>query len=417
MNDALAGVLLTNGDYYGTLAAARYFGRKGYRVAVADNGRAAASHYSRFVQERLQCPPRLEFDARLRWLIDFGKARPGWLLYPCSDDMAWIIAGGRERLAPHFAMFQPSFTTIETLLNKQKLYGLCARLGVPTPFTTYPTNLHELTDIAQSLEGRYLVKPKTQVGLTITRKATLSEGGADLITAYTRFQSAFRHIEAVCRHDPTLAWPMIQAFNPSAATQTSNLAGFRSRDGQTFRFLSSRKALQYPLTIGVGLCFESIPAPPVLVDYVRRICEATDYFGAFEVEFIRSGDGFDLIDFNPRYYGQMALEIGRGLPIPGMVAAAALDLPPVPVEETVVDMHIAHRSLLKLIMTTQWIARRVSLRERNRWLRLTSGKESRMVDHVYAADDKCPWLADILLRWLGYLRHPRSSLRTLFGAE
>ena len=62
---------------------------------------------------------------------------------------------------------------------------------------------------------------------------------------------------------------------------------------------------------------------PEIRESVRRICEATGYHGAFEVEFIPSADGDLLMDFNPRYYGQMQLEISRGLPIPELVACDA----------------------------------------------------------------------------------------------
>jgi hypothetical protein len=50
---------------------------------------------------------------------------------------------------------------------------------------------------------------------------------------------------------------------------------------------------------------------------------ARGYYGAFEVEFIRQGPRFLLLDFNPRFYGQMAFDIARGVPLPLFVYEAA----------------------------------------------------------------------------------------------
>ena len=48
------------------------------------------------------------------------------------------------------------------------------------------------------------------------------------------------------------------------------------------------------------------------------------YFGVFEAEFIRLGDERLLIDFNPRFFGQMGFDVARGLPIVGLAYEAAL---------------------------------------------------------------------------------------------
>ena len=47
---------------------------------------------------------------------------------------------------------------------------------------------------------------------------------------------------------------------------------------------------------------------------VARLCRGLGYFGAFEVEFLREGERRMVIDFNPRFYGQMAFDVKRGLP-------------------------------------------------------------------------------------------------------
>jgi D-aspartate ligase len=49
---------------------------------------------------------------------------------------------------------------------------------------------------------------------------------------------------------------------------------------------------------------------------VKRLCETIGYYGIFEVEFVWFDGQWNLIDFNPRMFNQMALDISRGLPLP-----------------------------------------------------------------------------------------------------
>lgn len=408
-------ILLTHGSYLGTLAAARYYGRQGHHVIVADHGTKSPAQHSRHVAEGLEFPDELDFAAIADWLEAFGRKRPGSLLYPCSDDMAWVLAGNCERLTPYFVMLQPGLATIEALLNKHKLYELCRQLDIPTPETVYPRNAEDVVAMVGRLAGKFLVKPKTQIGLKVKNKAAIADAGPALISACQDFQRNFRYVDAMTRHDPALLWPMIQRFDPAASTRTVSIAGFRSRDGRYFQVLSSQKILQFPIRIGVGLCFSSIDIKPELAERVRRICEATGYYGAFEVEFIRSDAGDLLMDFNPRYYGQMQLEISRGLPIPALVACDALKQP-FPVLAPARNLHIAHRWQLKVVMTTQAIAGRITWSERRRWLDLTDRRKNPdVVDSVRDRDDPAPWYVTIRRQLFSYVRHPRATFRALFG--
>ena len=408
-------VLLTNGAFYGTLAAARLFGRQGYRVTIADPKRYHATGYSRFVARNLVCPAALNARALIDWLVEYGQKHPGTLLYPCSDDHAWIFAQFQEQLAPHFLTCQPKFTTIETLLDKQQLYQLCESIAVPVPRTFYPANQGELQELSESLTGDFLIKPKTQVGMKVNKKALRTRSGASLVSAYGAFQQQFNYCGHVAGHSELLNWPMVQAFHRQAATATVSVAGFCSRDGQSFYASASRKCLQYPLNIGVGLCFEALPEHPELCARAQKLCQASGYFGVFEAEFIAVDGEYLLMDFNPRFYGQMQLEIARGLPLPKMLDALARRESPVLPSEIRNNIFLGHRALLRMLSLTQWMGKRISWQERRRWLSLGRSRDHRWVDQAFDHEDRLPWLVDSLRRALKYLRHPRSSMRELFG--
>src|SRR5690349_15608186 len=71
------GVLLLGADYYGTLAAARAFGRAGLKVTMADQTRQARALYSRHVTEKLVHPPLSSPRELIDWLVDWGTKNPG----------------------------------------------------------------------------------------------------------------------------------------------------------------------------------------------------------------------------------------------------------------------------------------------------------------------------------------------------
>src|SRR5262245_9406495 len=104
----MSGVLLLGADYYGTLAAARLYGKHGIRVALADDNPGARALYSKHVTERLTHPPLSQPEAIVDWLVAYGEKNPGTFLYAPNDHLAWLFAAERERLGKVFVTYQPT---------------------------------------------------------------------------------------------------------------------------------------------------------------------------------------------------------------------------------------------------------------------------------------------------------------------
>jgi hypothetical protein len=79
---------------------------------------------------------------------------------------------------------------------------------------------------------------------------------------------------------------------------------------------AARKALPWPRRLGLGLCYEHAEVDPDAASKGLALCRRIGYHGAFEAELIRRAGGLLLIDFNPRFYGQMSFDIARGSPLP-----------------------------------------------------------------------------------------------------
>jgi hypothetical protein len=77
--------------------------------------------------------------------------------------------------------------------------------------------------------------------------------------------------------------------------------------------------------MGVGVCFEAQPSPKELPDLVRRLCRELGFFGLFEVEFLFFEGHWAVIDFNPRMFSQLGLDIRRGMPLPLLACLDAIN--------------------------------------------------------------------------------------------
>jgi len=171
----MSGVLLLGADYYGTLAAARCYGKHGVRVTMADDNKSGRALFSKYVTEKLIHPPLSEPKALVDWLVKFGEKNPDTLLYPPNDHLAWLFAAERERLDKVFVTYQPSEEAVLTLLDKKRLHDACAAVGIEVPHTVTAREAEEKND-----RWPVLVKPRTQVHLESGIKGFIAKDEAEL---------------------------------------------------------------------------------------------------------------------------------------------------------------------------------------------------------------------------------------------
>jgi D-aspartate ligase len=235
---------------------------------------------------------------------------------------------------------------------------------------------------------------------------------------YREFVSAAAHSPVLLELDPRAACSIVQAFAETTTAGTYALSGFIDDAGENFAVRASRKVLQWPPRVGVGLCFEDVEVHPSLVADVVRLCWHTGYFGPFEVEFVHSDGRYRLIDFNPRFFGQMGFDVSRGLDLPYLVYLAATgerrELESAvsaaghrPGKVSAASIAIA--SISKLL--SGCCAGRAGSVERTAsaggaWL-----AGNRVTDAVIDRDDRGPGLAVATAALVHRLVHPRSTLR------
>jgi hypothetical protein len=175
------------------------------------------------------------------------------------------------------------------------------------------------------------------------------------------------------------------------------------------------KVFQRSRPIGVGVCHESLPSSPSLSRAVYQLCRELNYFGVFEVEFIHFNGRWAAIDFNPRLYNQIGLDIRRGMPLPllafldatGQDAALQEAVAKASIEDENVFV-FNDRFTLNAILVAEALLLRMSREERTRWRQWILRHSSCAVDVALDKDDWRPGAVHALSEiFLGLRALPR----------
>ena len=377
--------------------------------------RTGPASWSRFVRRRLRCPPIAAGGIR-QLAVEFGRTQPGLVLYPTSDETAWIFGQHHDDLSHAFAC------PAERLGHLLAVEQAAARSGRTRGESTFRVLVPEADG---DLRNRSLAKRAFRCSSSRSRRfCTSRTPGRSRATR--RAQAAVRGdvaavgAPAIVKHDPTVVRPIVQEFQVEATRGIYSLSGFINESGGCWAFARRRKCCSGRGETGVGLCFEHADVNAELVQAVVRISRRVGYFGAFEVEFIRVGDKHLLIDFNPRFYGQMGFDIARDFPVPMFAYAAALGDREMmtrlsrersPASDTGQRVY-CHRMELEVFLRAQRLAGGLTAQETRYWRQWARG---RRVDAVIDPQDRLPIAAEVIRHVLEHLRHPRVFLRTMMA--
>jgi predicted ATP-grasp superfamily ATP-dependent carboligase len=415
-------MLLCNGTFYGTLAAARALGSEGVPITVADPSPMAPALWSRHVTRRLRCPTFEDTERFSEWLLGVGEREGRHVLYPTSDELSFTIALHKDALSQRFALYTPDLETTMRVLDKGKLNEHARAVGLEVPDTWLPEGDADLARIAREATGPLMIKPRTQVTFGVHSKGILASPGVDgLRAAYERFtRGEHEHGDALAGLFPEATQPMIQRYYTEAAAGIYSLTGFRDQAGKAFVTLAAKKVLQRPRRLGIGLCFEAVPVDAGLAAGVARLCDRIGYYGVFEMEFIQVEGRSLLIDMNPRFYSQLAFEVARGLRLPQIAYAAALGdraevarlvaLPPPP---DGASFAYCNRFELGVQVRAQRLANSMTAGDAARWRRWLVTHEGHLVDAVADHTDRRPSALVVAMQLYKYFRHPRAFIRTI----
>lgn len=406
-------VLLASASYGGTIAAVRCLGANGFQVSVVSRhlGLCAAA-WSRYVYRSHRAPAETSNDPFVDRLLSIGAQEPGQLLLPTSDETTWLYAERAADLGSCYRLYQPPIAVIRRILDKKLLAEAAIEAGLTVLPSWHPSTVADVARLAPSLPYPVLIKRSTHVHHAVNHKGVVVRAAGDLVREY---ESYLRQESVRCTGVSPL--PFLQRLvNVEEAGGVCSVSGFIDRTGELFVTRRCRKVLQRSQPVGVGVCFEPLPEDPELSDGVRRFCRALGYFGIFEAEFVRFDDAWALIDFNPRLYNQLGMDIRRGMPLPllacldaaGETAAlrAAVERAQILTDDD--QAVFCDGFTLHAILLARRLTGRISTQELAQWRRWIRGHAGHTVDAAIDPADRVPAVVHALSElWLGLRAVPK----------
>jgi D-aspartate ligase len=405
-------ILLTMPHYGGTLAAVRCLGEQGISVTIAGDRLLAPARWSRYATRFVHCPVVTSSEQFLEWLLAFGRREPGQVLYPTSDDLAWLFAANLDELGKVFRMYQPAVDTLVTVLDKQRLWNACKAAGLETVPTWFPEDEADVERLADLLPFPLLIKARTQVLRASQTKGVVVRSRSDLLPGYRRFVAENRYLPGGERHFESARKPMLQQFCQEASIAVYSMTGFIDRSGELFAARGAVKLLQRTQPVGLGVCFEAAPLEADLAAGIARLCRAVGHFGVFEVEVLCEEDRRMIIDFNPRFYGQMGFDLRRGLPLAlfAWLGACGED---VELRERIRSANLGpdgpatiycHRVVFEMMLLVRRLAGQMSPAEHHRWRQWLAQHREGAVDASADRHDPLPGVVHTTAELLAGLR-------------
>ena len=352
-------------------------------------------------------------------LLAIGKSDPGLILLPTSDETAWLYTLNAEALGRYFRVVQPPIATLHNILDKKLFADASIRAGLAVVPTWSPRNVSEVAVLAAELPYPLVIKPRTHVHRLRNDKGIVVYSPDDLKIQYEKFIDREQSRTVGDQLVREASVPILQPFVGVGSEGVYSVTGFIDRTGELFVTRGATKVFQRTQPLGVGVCFESRSPPPTLSDAVRRMCRELGYFGMFEVEFLWFDGRWAAIDFNPRLFNQIGMDIRRAMPLPFLVCLEALG------ETKALRYAVGHaqkesedlavfcdRFTLRAILLAQTMTGRISKGDRVYWRAWMKRHASCTVDLVRDDNDPMPSFVHALSEiYLGIKSFPR-FLRT-----
>jgi D-aspartate ligase len=401
MSSSLPPVALFDNHWAPTLAFAYSLGRRGVPLHVYGRGGA---RWSRYCTLHRPAPPVEDADQFLPWLQARVQSGEIVRVAPTTDLLAYYLSTLRDLFPPEVRRTIAPLEEIETALIKSRFSSACAAIGQPVPISIAPSSVEEALAAGRELTYPLILKPKSHLVVGSAERGCLIEDEAALRTNFSPYGVA-RGQSCLSKQYPDLRWPLLQRYLPAARQRVYSVTGFKDPDNGVITAGLSYKREQWPPDVGTSTVQISAREQPVLTAGLRTV-DALASRGIFELELVMDGSQLLAIDWNPRAFGFINLDIALGRDLPWLWLCATLG-PVTPLCEPTPDVALEARHVLLHFLrqlSDRWTGRpRAPPRDRRdpdrlrRWISITGHRS-----------DPIP----MILGHAKLLQHPRSLLRT-----
>jgi predicted ATP-grasp superfamily ATP-dependent carboligase len=299
------GVIVIDGHVQG-LALTRSLGEKGIPVFVVDSNNYGVARFSKYCSKFFKCPDYLS-EQFVDFLINLGdnEGLKDWLLLPCDDHIVFSISKRKNDLQKIYKVITVDFDILKNIINKQNLFTVASKLGLPVIKTLYPEkNLVGDDEISgfrfpllvKGIEGQTFYKKTNNKAFKVNNR---------------------KELNIILRTLPdtiVLKEVMIQEMIPlENSNKVISFTAFCIR-GEIKSFWMGQKIREHPIYFGTATMSKSIYNQAIL-EQVKPLLKELNYEGVCEVEFIEDPrDGkYYLIEINARTWLWVGLAKACGI--------------------------------------------------------------------------------------------------------
>lgn len=300
------GAVITGGDFQG-LGALRTLAKKNIPIILLDSD-PNIGRYSRYKKKFFRAPRPSDSEGYVDFLIELAKNEKirGWVIFPNSDEVVYILSKYRDRLKEFYKIPIPSWAVTQKIYIKKETYQIAEKHEIPIPKTYYPRDLEELVKL--DLRFPVVIKPSIRDHFynKVKIKAFRINSREELIKTYQRVCSIINPSEI-----------LVQDFIPGGPNNLYSFCPF-FKEGKVVTSIMARRARQHPMDFGHASTFAELVHIPEMREIGEKFLRLIGFYGIAEVEFMkdsRNGE-FRLIEVNPRVWGWHTLAIAAGIDLP-----------------------------------------------------------------------------------------------------
>ena len=275
-------VVITDGKYRSSIAAARALGRAGYNVVVTQTrGDVAAEppvFSSRYVSHVHWFEGEASDESYADRLLGFLNTLDRPILLCVGAVTLNTVSRQRDRFAEAADFLIAPPAVLDALNDKEAVHQRCEELGIAVP-RQY-----------RGRPDRYPVVIKPHCGEKFGLKASERYAVAHDDKQYDA------HLARMCVYDPE---PIVQEMVVGDGAGASLLLG---ADGQLLAAICHRRVREYPVSGGPSTCCESFYDAD-MIDKAYRLLQSFGFCGMAMVEF----KGEHILEVNPRIWGSFPM--------------------------------------------------------------------------------------------------------------
>jgi predicted ATP-grasp superfamily ATP-dependent carboligase len=387
-----------------TMAFARSLGGRGVPLHVYGSG---ATRWSRYCSERRPCPPIEHTETFLPWLKERIASGEIGRVAPTTDLIAYYVSSLRELFPPEVRRTIAPLEEVESALIKSRFTAACAAAGQPVPLTRTPESLEAAIAAARELGYPLILKPKSHLAVGTGERGALIHDETQLRARFGPYAPAPGQAQIAERY-PELRWPLLQRYVPAARHQVYSVTGVKDADRGIITAALSYKREQWPPDIGTSIAQISFTDERILQAGLRAVDQLVSC-GIFELELVADNGRLLAIDWNPRAFGFINLDIARGHDLPWLWLRSTLE-PVEPLAHTVPRVALEARHVL-LFLLKRLVDRRARRRTQPQKERRDPARPRAWISITGHWSDPLP----MLIGHASLLRHPRSLFRSQFA--